>query len=126
MNIKAIWETVEYMEKEPRRIDMIDGIEKADEAGARDIEYPFLEGKRVLLLPPCNTVCCFAGAAVLSHPKGRKSLFDEWRGGFRLRSWLTIKIEATEILELNSSQAARLFFAFKHSRRYAIRRCLAC
>jgi hypothetical protein len=99
MNIQAIWETLEYMEKEPRRINMIDSIASAADAKCWDIEEGKQPCKRVLQLPPCNTVCCFAGAAVLSH---RPDLTDK-------ESWLRVKSAAMEILDLNPGQAERLF-----------------
>lgn len=104
MNLQAIWETVEYMEKEPRRIDMIDGIVTASEATQFDEEHPYPHVKRLLLLPPCNTAACFAGAAVLSHRDVKQSDLDFWH------SWARVKEEAIEILDLTHEEAARLFY----------------
>lgn len=104
MNIKAIWETVEYMEKEPARIDMIDGIVSASEAMNYDTHSPYFQVKRILVLPPCDTVSCIAGAAVLSHRDIKKSDLDMWH------SWYRVRDEAEEILDLSSGEAARLFY----------------
>lgn len=104
MNLQAIWETVEYMEKEPRRIDMIDGIVSASDARRFDEEYPFPQVSRVLVLPPCDTVSCFAGAAVLSHRPLAQSEIDLWH------SWSRVREEASEILDLSYAEAQRLFY----------------
>lgn len=96
-----IEKVIEYMRAESRRINMGTWGEKVEKGEILD-KYPYgLLGRQ---RPPCNTVCCFAGATciVLGTP-----VWDVWTIGI---SFLTDAFAyASKLLELSLEDASSLF-----------------
>jgi hypothetical protein len=92
MNLKAMRKGLKYLEEEPKRLDMRLFIARAKEGNILEEE------------PPCKTVCCFAGAVVLSH------LDKLPRNRFSGLFYSNMKFKAMELLQIPMSEANSLFY----------------
>jgi hypothetical protein len=104
MNVKLLREVQQYIREEPRRMNMDKGI-----AGS---------GRLSSNMPPCATVCCIAGAAVLLHYGVTKDeipyesiqpKFGVSSDGSEL-SWNNVRVEAILALELDFLPYQELFY----------------
>jgi hypothetical protein len=107
MNVENIWRAFAYLEQEPRRLYMSEGITSVKHLKMKAILWSREE--RVLETPPCGTVCCLAGAAVLSRPEVEDRLKARM-GKLNGEWWGLIEEEAEEIFDLGKLQSYRLFY----------------
>jgi hypothetical protein len=102
MNEAAIWKAVEYLEEQPLRFDMLLGIVQKQK------DYPRED------FPPCGTVCCLAGAAVLSAGRLVELGLDSFRvtrgGEVRSYDWSHVALLARDIFDIHYSEGENLFF----------------
>lgn len=106
MNTKLLRQVRAHILGEPRRLRMEHGIKPQRGKGA----------------PPCGTVGCIAGWAVILANKKRsetiKDMIDRMsiprsETSRRERSWSAVKDMATELLEIVPASADRLFYTLE-------------
>ena len=90
MNVKLLRKVEKFLLDEPRRFDMSNWVIDSNSKLAR-----------VLKPPPCGTMCCIAGAAVVIHEKIKLNHTD----------LTSVFGKSMGILDLPQDQAERLFAA---------------
>jgi len=111
MNVAAFDELIQYLEEEPRRLDMKEGVRclsttVRDDVNSvhvlREFERPEEE------IPPCGTVACIAGAAAILSGKlpffmdGDRMVYDV--------GWSLVEPLALDRLGITQEQGDRLFY----------------
>jgi hypothetical protein len=109
VNVEKLRELQKFIQIEPRRFTMKEGLRKFDPI-LYSSQEGFVKALRLLEMPPCQTAACLAGEAVLMENPEAKA---------RESNWYDVYMKALSILDLTNDEGDRLFY-FNHTPRFSL------
>ena len=100
---KRIREAIQFILKEPRRFNMRYPVEPVRESSGTKVNFYGLPMQGQIDLPPCGTVCCFAGALYLQGMKIRNLKSRQFSWFYEVQPY------AKERLGLSEMESRKLF-----------------